>query len=136
MFSEDELLKHSVMTICKDEGVLVFATDRQEELDRIIDQCLTIKVLPIVVLDAPETAEGALSQEKISGLMQQLRKKYPLLSIVLMASLQDYTFTLESFNFGIRAVFPKPSKKAGKATFIADNNKISGNIQILYQRHF
>ncbi len=120
MFSEDELLKHSVMTICKDEGVLVFATDSQEELDRIIDQCLTINVLPIVVLDAPETAEGALSREKITGLLQQLRKKYPLLSIILMASLLDYTFMLESFNDGIRAVFPKPSKTAGKATFITD----------------
>jgi len=120
MFSGDELFKHSVMTICKDEGVLVFATDSQEELDRIIDKCLTIKVLPIVVLDSPETAEGALSQKKIADLLQQLRKKYPLLSIILMASLLDYTFILESFNDGIRAIFPKPSKKAGKATFTAD----------------
>jgi hypothetical protein len=120
MFSGDELLKHSVMTICKDEGVLVFATDSQEELARTIDQCLTIKVLPIVVLDAPETAEGPLSQEKISGLIKQLRKKYPMLSIILMASLLDHTFTFESFSYGIRAVFPKPSKKAGKAKFITD----------------
>jgi len=120
IFSGDELLKHSVMTICKDEGVLVFATDSQKELDRIIDQCLTIKVLPIVVLDVPETAEGALSREKTTGVMQQLRKKHPLLSIILTASLLDHTFTLESFNYGSRAVFPKPSKKSGKATFITD----------------
>ncbi len=59
LFSEDELIKHSVMTICKDEGVLVFATDGEEELDRIIDQCVTIKVLPLLVFDDPETPDGA-----------------------------------------------------------------------------
>ncbi len=120
MFSEDELLKHSVMTICKDEGVLVFATGRQEELDRIIDQCLKIKVLPIIVLDAPETAEHALSRETISDLRQQLRERHPLISIIQMTSLPDCTFTLESFNDGVRSVFPKPLKKTGKAAFIAD----------------
>ena len=123
MFSRDELLKHSVMTICKEEGVLVFATDRYEELARIIEQCITIKVLPIVVLDAPESAEGALSKEKIIDLLKQLKNKYPLLSIIMMASLLDNTFTLESFNDGIRAVFPKPEKKTGRKTFITDSIK-------------
>ena len=89
-------------------------------MQRIIEKCITIKVLPIVVLDVPESAEEAFSREKITGMIQQLRNKYSLLPIVLMASLLDYTFTLESFNDGIRAVFPKPSKKTGKATFITD----------------
>lgn len=120
LFSGDELLKHSVMTICKEEGVLVFATDRYEELQRIIEKCITIKVLPIVVLDVPESAEEAFSREKITGMIQQLRNKYSLLSVVLMASLLDYTFTLEAFKDGIRAVFPKPSRKVGKITFITD----------------
>src|SRR4030066_269808 len=35
LFSEDEFIKHSVMTICKNEGILVFATDGEEELDHI-----------------------------------------------------------------------------------------------------
>ena len=65
LFSEDELLKHSIMTICKDEGVLVFAADGEEELDRIIDQCLTIKILPVLVFDDPETPDGLLSRKKI-----------------------------------------------------------------------
>lgn len=123
MFSGDELLKHSVMTICKKEGVLVFTADRHEELERIIDKCIAIKVLPIVVLDVPESAEEAFSKEKTAGMIQQLRIKHSLLPIVLMASLLEYTFILESFNDGIRAVFPKPSKKTGKTTFIADSIK-------------
>lgn len=123
MFSGDELLKHSVMTICKEEGVLVFAADGYEELERIIEKCIAIKVLPIVVLDVPESAEEAFNKGIIAGIIQQLRKKYSLFPIVLMASLLDYTFTLESFNDGIRSVFPKPSKKAGKTTFVTDTIK-------------
>lgn len=123
LFSEDELIKHSVMTICKGEDVLVFATDGEEELDRIIEQCLTIKVLPILVFDSPETPEGILSRKKIVSLRQQVRERYPQVSLIQMASLLDYTFMLQSFHDGMRAVFPKPSKETRKATFIADTIK-------------
>ena len=64
LFSEDEFIKHSVMTICKNEGVLVFATDGEEELDRIIAQCLLIKMSPIIVFDNPEMSEGIFSKRR------------------------------------------------------------------------
>ncbi len=119
LFSEDEFIKHSVMTICKNEGVLVFATDGEEELDRIIAQCLLIKTLPILVFDNPEMSEGILSEEKIVSLRRQVKERYPQVSTIQMASPLDYTSTLQSYRDGIRAVFPKPSKEA-KATFIED----------------
>ncbi len=120
LLSEDELINHSVMTICKDEGVLVFATAGEEELNRIIDQCLKIKALPLLVFDNPETTEGILSKEKIVGLRQRVKGKYPQVSTVQMVSSPDYAFMLQAFHDGTRAVFPKPSIKAGKATFIQD----------------
>ena len=123
LFSEDELIKHSVMTICKAEDALVFATDGEEELDRIIDQCLKIKVLPILVFDDLETSERIFSREKIVGMQQQIKKRYPQVSIIQMISLPDYKFTLQSFNNGIRAVFPKPSKEPLKTAFIEDTIK-------------
>ncbi len=120
LFSEDEFIKHSVMTICKNEGILVFATDGEEELDHIIAQCLLIKMLPILVFDNPGMSEGILSEEKIVTLRRQVKEKYPRVSIIQMDSPLDYTFTLQSYHDGIRAVFPKPSKEARKATFIED----------------
>ena len=120
LLSEDELINHSVMTICKDDGVLVFATDGEEELNRIIDQCLKIKALPLLVFDNPETTEGILSKEKIIGLRQRVKEKYPQVSTVQMASSPDNAFMLQAFHDGARAVFPKPSTRAGKATFIQD----------------
>jgi hypothetical protein len=123
LLSEDELIKHSVMTICKDEGVLVFATDGEEELLRILDQCLTIKVLPVLVFDYPGPPGGLLSLEKIVSLRQQAREMYPQVPIIQIASIKDYSFMLQSLSYDIRAVFPKPSRDTQKTTFITDTIK-------------
>jgi hypothetical protein len=123
MFSEDELLRHSVITICKEEGVLVFATDGEEELVRIINQCLLIKVLPILVFDNPKTPDSMLLDEKIISLRQKIKERYPQVSTIQMACQLDYSNMLQSFHDGIRAVFPKPSKKARHTTFIEDTIK-------------
>ncbi|MDH4230990.1 MAG: DUF4388 domain-containing protein [Nitrospirota bacterium] len=120
LFSEDELLKHSVMTICKDEGVLVFSPEGEEELGRIIAQCLAIKVLPVLVFDCPEAPAALLSREKIVSLRRQVRERYPQVPLIQVTSLPDDHFTLQSFRDGMRAVFPKPSKEARKETFISD----------------
>jgi hypothetical protein len=120
LFSEDELIKHSVMTICKAQNVLVFAMAGDEELDRIIEQCLKIKVLPILVFDDPQTYEGICSREKIVSLRQHVRERYPQVSVIQMTSLMDDTFALQAFHDGIRTIFPKPSRGSRKATFISD----------------
>ena len=64
LLSGDELINHSVMTICKDEGSLYLLQPGEEELNRIIDQCLKNKGLALLVFDNPETMEGILSKEK------------------------------------------------------------------------
>lgn len=120
LVSSDELLRHSVMTICKNEGVLVFSAGREEELDRIITQCLSIKTFPVLVFDDPKTQGERLSEEKVISLRRQIKKKYPQASIVQMASSYDFNFWMESFRDGVRAVFPKPSRMAKKETFIQD----------------
>jgi len=123
LLSGDELIKHSVMTICKDGGVMVFATDSKEELDRIIAQCLTIKILPILVFDDPAAPETAFPRDNIDHLRQKVRETYPQLCLIQFASSPDYALTLESLRDGVRTVFPKPSKKNRKATFIGDTIK-------------
>lgn len=120
LFSEDELIKHSIMTICKNEGVLVFATDGEEELDHILAQCISIKTLPILVFDKPEMSEGMLSEEQIAGLRRQAIGKYPGIPVIQMAPPADYVFTLHAYRDGCRAVFPKPSKETREETFIED----------------
>jgi len=48
LFSRDTLTSHSVLSLCSDEGVLVFATDDEKELDRMVSQCLLSARMPVV----------------------------------------------------------------------------------------
>ena len=120
LFSEDEFIRHSVMTICKNEGILSFATEGEEELDNIVGQCIAIKALPLLVFDTPETSDGILSKENIATLRRQIRQKYPLVSTIQLTSSSDYADMLQAYHDGVRAVFTKPSAKIRRATFIED----------------
>lgn len=123
LLSRDNLFKHSVMTICKYEGILVFAVEKEDELDSIIDQCILKNYLPILVIDYPESSENKHSEKNIIDVRHHIKRKYPNVSIIQLISLTDYTFTLQSFNDGILTVFPKPLKVARKETFIEDTIK-------------
>lgn len=123
LFSRDKLIKHSVMTICKNESILVFATESEEELGGIIDNCLSKNVSLIVVFDSPETSDNGLSEENIVSIRQQVKKRYSMVSNIQLASPFNYTFTLQSFNEGIKAIIPKPLRETGKETFIKDTIK-------------
>ena len=108
------------MTICKSENVLVFATDEEEELGNIIEHCLLKKIVPILVVDTPEALEGGFSEDKIVGLRQQIREKFPQVSIIQLASPTEFAFTLQSYHKGMRSVIPKPLKVERRETFIDD----------------
>lgn len=120
LFSGDELIKHAVMTICKNEGVLVFATDGEEELDRIIAQCLQMKLSPVLVFDAPDGEDGMLFGEKVINMRRQVRERYPVVPIIQLAPRTDYAFMLRALHDGIRVVFPKPLRGVAKTSFIND----------------
>ncbi len=123
MFSRDTLISHSVMSLCKDEGVLAFATDDEKELDRMVSQCLLSARMPVVVFDTPVKSEGGFSREKISTLRDQVRGKFSAVPVIQFASPQERDFILQSYHDGVRAVFPKPSKEERRETYIQDTIK-------------
>ena len=129
LFGADELTKHSVMTICKEEGVLVFATAAEDELFRIIEQCMSIKLIPVVAFDSQETQDGRLSGETIAGLRQRLREKYLQVPVLQMVTLPDYRFAYQALRDGVRTVFPKPSRGPNRATFIQDTITFLGTFR-------
>ncbi|NTW37551.1 MAG: hypothetical protein HGB17_15850, partial [Syntrophobacteraceae bacterium] len=120
LFSNDALISHSVMSLCNEEGVLVFATDDDKDLDRMVAQCLISARMPVVVFDDPLRAEGGFSREHIAGLRNQVRLKYSAVPVLQFAPPQDGDFILQSFHDGVRAVLPKPSKEDRKPTYIQD----------------
>ncbi len=120
LFSGDKLIRHSAMTICKEDGVPVFATDDESDLERIVSQCLSAMRMPVVVFDSPTGPEGGFPEETIIALRNRVRGKYPAVPLLQLASPQESNFILQSYNDGVWAVLPKPLKEVRKETYVQD----------------
>jgi DNA-binding NarL/FixJ family response regulator len=120
LFSNDKLIRHSIMTIGKEEGLPVFATDDETDLERIISQCLSGMRTPVVVFDSPAGSEGGFPEEKIISLRNQIKGKHSEIPLLQLASPQETHFILQSYNDGVRAVLPKPLKEVRRETYIQD----------------
>ncbi len=120
LFSNDKLIRHSIMTLCKEDGVPVFATDEEADLERIISQCLSAMRMPVVVFDSPAGSENGFSEEKIISLRNQVKGKYSAVPLLQLASSQETLFILQSYHDGVRAVLPKPSKEVRRETYVQD----------------
>lgn len=121
LFSRDELITHAIMTMCKYEGALVFSTSDEEDLEPIIDQYMLKKIVPVLVFDEPELSEGSQSIENVTRVRQQKKENYPQLSVIQLASETDYHFIMQSYNDGVKAVFPKPSREIRSDSFVEDS---------------
>jgi hypothetical protein len=120
LFSGDELIRHSVMTICKEDGLPVFATDDEKDLERIVTECLSAMRMPVAVFDGPVRANGAFTEKKILSARTAVIRKYPGVPVIQFASVDDADFFLQSYNDGVQAVFPKPLKEVKIETYIHD----------------
>jgi len=120
LFSGDKLIRHSAMTICKEDGVPVFATDDEIDLERIVSQCLSAMRMPIVVFDSPATPEGGFPEETIVALRNRVKGKYPAIPLLQLASPQEGNFILRSYHNGVWAVLPKPLKEVRRETYVQD----------------
>lgn len=126
LFSDDRLMRHSVLTLCKDEGVPVFATDDGADLVRIIAKCLSAMRMPVVVFDGPG---GGFSGETIVSLRDRVRGAYPAVPVVQLAAPGNGDFILRAYQDGVRAVLPKPAREDLKETFVRDTIQFLGAFQ-------
>jgi hypothetical protein len=120
LFSADELFTHAVTTVCKHDGLPVFATNDKQDLDHIIDQSLAKEIAPILVLDSPTDSVDAGGASATAELRRQKKEKYPQLAIIQLASPLDYEFSLQAFADGVRAVLPRPLRTVRAQSFVAD----------------
>jgi len=121
MYTADEFIQHAIMTICKKEGVLIFMTDQAGELDNLLERALDRQLNPILVFGTPEEGMDAFSREEISRIRSEKMKKFPLISVIQLASPLDHEFSLQSLKEGIRAVLPKPYYAERQQSFVEDN---------------
>ena len=116
LFSGSEFLRHTVMTVCKQEGFFTFSTDEEDNLDLIINQSLAKNLLPVILLDQPQ----ATSQKDIAGLTGRVLQKHPELPVFQLINTADFTSILAVMRSGARAALPKPDNIVRKATFVED----------------
>jgi hypothetical protein len=126
LFSGDKLIKHAVMTICKEERIPAFATEDEKDLERLVSQCLAALRIPVVVLDGPPGPAGGPSGDAIAALRHRMKRKYPAVPLLQLAPLQETSFILRSYDDGVRAVLPKPLKEARRETYIPDTLQFLG----------
>jgi hypothetical protein len=114
VFSRSELISHTLTTVCKHEGLLVFATDDELNLDMIIDQSINRKLLPVLVLDQQEPTATTID------LLKQKRSTYPELTVLQLAAPDQYLFALQALREGARAVLPRPDQTIRPDSFVDD----------------
>jgi hypothetical protein len=117
LFSGDELIKHAVTSVCKQEGALVFSTGDEEDLAPVIDRYHSKGIRPLLVFDAPG---GGLPGDEIARLRRRMKDAYPHLSAVQFVFRDDHAFSLRSYADGVRAVIPAPVREAGKETYVEE----------------
>lgn len=120
IYTCDEFLQHAIMTVCKKEGILVFVTANRHELDNLIDRALYKYLEPILVFGSPTAEVEDFSKDAIIDIRSLKMAQYPQISILQLASPLDFTFSLQSLNDGVRAVFPMPYFTEREETFAED----------------
>ncbi len=121
LFSADEYISHTVITVCKHDGLFTFSTDEEENLGPIIDQSLNKKLHPVLVIDQTGTGPDRTSEDRCRRLVTQMREHYPDMSLLLLAPPECFDATLSAMKSGVRAVLPKPDLNGRRTTFVQDS---------------
>lgn len=120
LFSDNEYISHTVITACKHDGLFTFSTDEEQNLEHIIGQSLSKKLLPVLVIDQSNTGMGNISEDRSCRLIKQIRESFPDIAILLLAPYGSFDTALNAMKSGVRAVLPKPDLQGRKTTFVQD----------------
>jgi hypothetical protein len=120
LFSTDDFIRHTIMTACKNDGLFVFATDEEVNLDHIISQSAGKDLCPSLVIDAAVFAGDPSPEGGLSGFTHRCLERYPFISVYLLVPANEVTGTLHAITAGVRAVLPKPDQTLRPATFVDD----------------
>ncbi len=136
LFTNDDFLQHAIMTVCKNEGILVFVTADKDKISTLIDRALGKFLEPILVFGEPTTNVDGFSKKQIIETRSNKMAKYPQISIIQLASPQDYSFLMKSLNDGCRAVFPLPYFSSQEDTFAANMVDFLNTFQVYIRSCF
>jgi hypothetical protein len=115
----DELLTHCLAAACRHEGLFLFATTEQADLDPVIEQCLAKGGVPVLVLDAPAADAPAGAAADLAALRRSLKEQHPRLCEVQLAAPGDAA-PAGTADDGVVAVLARPGRGVSAAHFVDD----------------
>lgn len=115
LFTQNELLSHTVTTICKHENLFVFASDEEAALDIVIEQSLGRDLHPVLVIDIPHDNDGA----QYLALVRQKVSAYPQISIVIAACCHVWhAISMNALGAKARSIIPRPCRSCHEDSYV------------------
>lgn len=106
-FSPDPLLRHGVATLCQHIGLPAFTVSDEPDLAPILTQFSSRGEQPLLLLDAPETADPA-SAEAAAALLLRLRQEHGQRPVLQLAHPGDYHLPRLALDQGASMILPRP----------------------------
>ncbi|NJD92326.1 MAG: DUF4388 domain-containing protein [Geobacter sp.] len=116
LFSSSEFIRHTVMTVCKQDGYFTFATDEEENLEHIISQALAKNLIPVMIIDQNPLE----SHQYLAALTRKALAVHPELAIFHILSEADFVSMNDVMRCGARAALLKPDSRSRSITFVDD----------------
>lgn len=116
LFSSSEFIRHTVMTVCKQDGYFTFATDEEENLEHIISQALSKSLIPVMLIDQAPLE----SHQYLAALTRKALSVYPDLAVFHILSGADFVTMSDVMRCGARAPLLKPDNRNRSSTFVDD----------------
>ncbi len=118
LFSQDPFTRHTATTACRHTGLMSFSSQSESDLVPILDQSLAKSIMPVLVLDAPDSGTTGFSPTELSTLRQKIRRRYPDVPLIQMGNPGQTIFLLQAIREGASAVLPKPDLSVGSDRFV------------------
>lgn len=115
LLTRDELLAHTVTTLCNNENLFIFCTDEQAALDTIIEQSLGRDLHPVLLIDIPHDDDG----EHAMLLVRQKVAAYPQSAVVVASCSRTWrSIGMQTLGTGARSVIPRPCRQCHEDSYV------------------
>ncbi|MFZ2949831.1 MAG: DUF4388 domain-containing protein [Desulfuromonadaceae bacterium] len=115
LLTQDELMSHTINTVCKHENLFVFASDEEAGLDIVIEQSLTRDLHPVLVIDIPHDNDGIRTVE----LVRRMVSAYPHISILITACSHTWhDICMDALEAGARSIIPRPCIRCHEDSYV------------------
>ncbi len=125
LFSRNEFISHTVMTICRQENFFTFSTDEEENLEHIICQSFSRDLLPVLLIDSSDDAPG----DGMAVMTQRVLASHPDLIVYHLTDGSDFNSIINTMDSGARAAIPKPDRNNRNSSFVNETIRFLDTIK-------